>query len=68
MPGMSSLDLHNRLRAAGYDTPVIFVTAHPEDGFRTRALNAGAVGFLSKPFAEESLIGFINSALTNTRP
>jgi FixJ family two-component response regulator len=67
MPGMSGLDLQNRLRAAGYDTPVIFVTAYPEDRFRARALSAGAIGFLSKPFAEESLIGCINSALANTR-
>jgi FixJ family two-component response regulator len=67
MPGMSGLDLQSRLRIDGYDTRVIFVTAHPEDRFRTRAMNAGAVGFLSKPFAEESLIGCINGGLANTR-
>jgi FixJ family two-component response regulator len=67
MPGMSGFDLHNRLRAEGHDTPVIFVTAYLEDRFRTRVLNAGAVGVLGKPFAEESLIGCINSALANTR-
>jgi FixJ family two-component response regulator len=65
MPGISGLDLQDRLQAAGYDTPVIFISAYPEDRFRTRALNAGAVGFLSKPFLEDSLIACINSALAN---
>jgi FixJ family two-component response regulator len=67
MPGMSGLDLQSRLRTDGYDTRVIFVTAYPEDRFRKRAMNAGAVGFLSKPFAEESLISCLRSALANTR-
>src|SRR5437879_4685207 len=64
MPGMSGLDLQNHLQAAGYDTPVIFISAFPEDRFRTRALNAGALAFLSKPFEEKSLIDCINIALT----
>jgi len=67
MPGISGLDLQDRLRSDGYETPVIFISAYPEDRFRTRALNAGAVGFLSKPFMEDSLIGCINSALANIR-
>jgi FixJ family two-component response regulator len=63
MPGMTGLDLQDYLQTAGYDTPVIFISAFPEERFRTRALNAGAVAFLSKPFAEDSLIGSINIAL-----
>lgn len=63
MPGMSGFDLQNHLQAAGYDTPVIFISAFAEERFRTRALNAGAVAFLGKPFEEASLIGCINLAL-----
>jgi FixJ family two-component response regulator len=67
MPGMSGLDLQNRLRLETYDTPIIFISAFPEERFRTRALNAGAVAFLSKPFDEQSLIDCINSALATPR-
>jgi FixJ family two-component response regulator len=63
MPGMSGLDLQIHLKAAGYDTPVIVISAFPEERSRTRALNAGAVAFLSKPFEEKSLISCINTAL-----
>lgn len=64
MPGMSGLDLQNRLRDEGFLTPVIFVSAFPEERYRTRALDAGAVAFLSKPFEEQSLVACINAALT----
>jgi FixJ family two-component response regulator len=62
MPGLSGLELQETLRSKGYDTPIIFVTAYPNENHRTRALNAGAVGFLSKPFNEQSLIRFLNVA------
>jgi len=64
MPGMSGLDLQNRLRDEGFLTPVIFVSAFPEERYRTRALDAGAVAFLSKPFEEQSLVACINAALS----
>ena len=63
MPGMSGLDLQIRLRDDGFDTPIIFVSAFPEERYRTRALDAGAVAFLSKPFEEQSLVESINAAL-----
>jgi FixJ family two-component response regulator len=63
MPGMSGADLQNHLIANGDCTPVIFVTAFPECGLRERVLCAGAVGFLSKPFREDSLIACLNKAL-----
>ena len=63
MPGMSGLDLQIRLRDGGFDTPIIFVSAFPEERYRTRALDAGAVAFLSKPFEERSLVECINAAL-----
>ena len=63
MPGMSGFDLQNRLRNDGFNTPIIFVSAFPEERYRTRALDAGAVAFLSKPFEEQSLLECINAAL-----
>ncbi len=62
MPGMNGVDLQRHLLATGYRTPVIFVTAHPEERLRKRALAAGALGFLSKPFREENLIACLERA------
>jgi FixJ family two-component response regulator len=49
MPKMNGLELHERLSTSGFDIPVIFLTAYPEETVRARALNAGAVCFLHKP-------------------
>jgi FixJ family two-component response regulator len=62
MPGMSGVDLQSRLVANGHRTPVIFVTANPDERTKKRALDAGALGFLSKPFNEESLIACLDRA------
>jgi FixJ family two-component response regulator len=63
MPGLSGVEMQRRLIEEGHDLPMIFVTAFPEDRVRATALEAGAVGFLSKPFNEEHLIGCLDSAL-----
>jgi FixJ family two-component response regulator len=63
MPAMSGLDLLTHLRAQGYAAPFIFITAFPEDSIRTRALKAGAIGFLAKPFAGPALISCLKAAL-----
>ena len=49
MPGLSGIDLQDRLIAQGDRIPIIFITAYPEENVRARAMKAGAVGFLSKP-------------------
>ena len=67
MPGMSGVDLQSHLTAHGHCPPVIFVTAHPEASVRARALDAGAYGFLSKPFSAESLIACLDRALEDSR-
>lgn len=67
MPGMSGADLQNHLIANGDCPPVIFVTAFPEDRLRERVLHAGAIGFLSKPFREDSLIACLNKVLALRR-
>jgi FixJ family two-component response regulator len=65
MPGMSGVDLQDHLNARGDKTPVIFVTAFPEEDTRRRALSGGAVGFLTKPFSEKSLVDCLTKALAH---
>jgi FixJ family two-component response regulator len=67
MPGMTGLDLHRHLSASGKPIPTILITAYPDDSVRERAVAAGAIGYLSKPFDESDLLACIRSALT-TRP
>ena len=63
MPGLSGLDLQQELQSRGYHTPVILVTAYPTDKHRTHALKNKAVGFLSKPFSDSSLIECLTDAI-----
>jgi FixJ family two-component response regulator len=63
MPGMSGVALQARLIDQGNSTPMIFVTAFPEQKVKDRVLAAGARGFLVKPYAEASLIDCIETAL-----
>jgi FixJ family two-component response regulator len=64
MPGMTGIELQGRLIAQGHHLPVIFVTAYPEVKTRGRALAAGAVGYLDKPFSDHTLIACLNEALS----
>ena len=68
MPGMSGADLQDRLIADGHDLPVIMITAFEEQRIRDRVMDAGAIGFLSKPFSEESLIRCLEAALDSQDP
>jgi len=63
MPGMSGLDLQNRLIAQGSHIPIIFITAFPEQDIRSRAQAAGAIAFLEKPFDGETMINLLRTAL-----
>ena len=63
MPGLSGLELQQALRSQGYHTPVILITAYPNEKHRTGALANGAVGFLTKPFDERSLIECLTVAI-----
>src|SRR3981189_1501108 len=65
MPGMTGLELHRHLSASGKPIPTILITAYPDNGVRERALAAGVIGYLSKPFDESDLLACIRSALTN---
>ena len=55
MPGLSGLELQEALQSQGHLTPVIVITAYPNEKHRTRALGNGAVGYLGKPFDEQTL-------------
>ena len=63
MPGMSGLDLQASLLADGDLTPIIFITAYPKETTRARALDAGAVAFLTKPYDESALLDSLEIAL-----
>ena len=67
MPVMGGLDLLTHMRAHGYTAPFIFITAFTDGSVRARALKAGAVGFLAKPFAGPVLINCIETALNRDR-
>jgi FixJ family two-component response regulator len=63
MPGMTGLELHNRLVASGKPIPTILITAFPDERSRERALQAGVIGYLTKPFSEDDLLACIRSNL-----
>jgi FixJ family two-component response regulator len=64
MAAMSGLDLLMHMRIRGYNAPFIFITAFPDESIRARALRAGAICFLTKPFAGPVLMNCVETALT----
>ena len=56
MPKMSGLDLHNNLSRLGKQIPTVMITAYPSDDIRARALQAGVICYLPKPFDEGDLL------------
>ena len=67
MPGMTGIDLHKRLIESGNSIPTILITAYPDDTDRTRALKAGVIGYLVKPYSREDLLSCVRSALDSRR-
>jgi FixJ family two-component response regulator len=63
MPGMNGIELQSRLKRLDCRTPIIFVTAFPDERNRSRALEAGAIGFMEKPFEGRAIIQLIEIAL-----
>jgi two-component system response regulator FixJ len=63
MPGISGLELQERLARVNHSVPIIFITAHYSEKERARALEAGAIEYLQKPFTEKALLNAISSAL-----
>jgi len=63
MPGLSGLDLQDELAARGIGTPIIFITGHGDVPSTVRAMKAGAVDFLEKPFEDETLLDLIRRSI-----
>jgi len=63
LPGLSGLDLQRELSASNVDIPIIFITAHGDIPMSVRAMKAGAVEFLTKPFRDQDLLDAIQAAL-----
>jgi FixJ family two-component response regulator len=63
MPEMTGLELHSRLLAAGEAIPTILITGHPDESSRVRALRAGVLCYLAKPFSEDDLLSCVRRAV-----
>jgi FixJ family two-component response regulator len=63
MSGLSGAELQDHLIGRGHRVPMIFITGYPEEHLRGRVLEAGAIGYLSKPFNEAALIECLDTAL-----
>jgi FixJ family two-component response regulator len=63
LPGMSGLDVQQRLIEAGVQIPIIFITSHGDIPMTVKAMKSGAVEFLTKPFRDQDLIDAIQEAL-----
>jgi FixJ family two-component response regulator len=67
LPGLSGLDLQSHLAEANYRIPIIFITGHGEVPMSVRAMKAGAVEFLTKPFHDQELLDAVLQALQRDR-
>ena len=67
MPKMSGLDLHYNLSQLGKEIPTVMITAYPSDDIRARALQAGVICYLPKPFDESDLLNCIQAALDRAK-
>ena len=67
MPGLSGLDLQKKLTEAGFSVPIIIMTGHGTVPMSVRAMKAGAVDFLQKPFDEQVLLDAVSQALERDR-
>jgi FixJ family two-component response regulator len=67
MPRMNGLDLHNNLSRLGKKIPTVMITAYPSDDIRARALRAGIICYLAKPFDESDLLNCIQTALDRAK-
>ena len=67
MPGLSGMDLQHELNQSGIHLPIIFITGHGDIPMSVRAMKAGAVEFLTKPFRGRSLLDAIRGAIERDR-
>ena len=67
MPGLNGMDLQHQLNQAGIHLPIIFITGHGDIPMSVRAMKAGAVEFLTKPFRGRSLLDAVRAAIERDR-
>jgi len=67
LPGVSGLDFQDQLTRHHHDIPVIFMTGHGDIPMTVRAMKAGAVDFLTKPFRDQDMLDAVSAALTRDR-
>jgi len=67
LPGLSGLDLQRRMAEANLDIPIVFITAHGDIPMTVRAMKAGAVEFLTKPFRDQDLLDATHLGLERDR-
>jgi FixJ family two-component response regulator len=68
MTDMNGIELQRQLSVLGHRMPIIFITAFSSEVHRAQALNAGAIGFLTKPLDERSLTECLSHAIRISRP
>src|SRR5262249_10631520 len=68
LPGLSGLDLQQELAKGHAPMPIIFITGHGDIPMTVRAMKAGALDFLTKPFRDEDLLKAVEQALHRSRP
>jgi FixJ family two-component response regulator len=67
LPGLSGLDFQSKLIKSNIQIPIIFITGHGDIPMTVRAMKAGAVGFLTKPFRDQDLLDAVHVALERDR-
>ena len=67
LPGASGLEVQDTLARAGWEIPIIFISGYADVGSSVRALKAGAVDFLQKPFSDQALLDIVHDALDRAR-
>jgi FixJ family two-component response regulator len=67
LPGLSGLDLQSRMAELHWDIPIVFITGHGDIPMSVRAMKAGAVEFLTKPFVDQDLLDGIQLAIERDR-
>jgi FixJ family two-component response regulator len=67
MPGLSGVELQDRLISEGRDMPTIFVSAFPDTRLERKVIESGAVAYLRKPIAQDNLVEHIDTALRRRR-
>jgi len=64
MPGLSGIDLQDRLLSSGISTPIVFLTGHGDIAMSVQAMKAGAVDFLTKPVRDQNILDAVSAAIS----